>query len=175
MKAYVKWLVVFVLLFAVAVPMLLKRPDGRPIMQVSDWLPAAGNLNQLVDQLKAVGAPLLGEQLQQRIDPVSVNSDAGSDRPVLSSEQLAASPALLSAASGKMFKWQDANGKWHFSSEKPQEQRDVSVEDLPEVKNVMVAPVTRGDNSSTISLPGFGEAGDLLKKVQQMTEDRNDE
>ena len=63
-------------------------------------------------------------------------------------------PTTLSASSGKMYKWQDEKGRWHFSYQKPAAMTRVSVEELPEVENVIEAPVNKGDNSSSIRFPG---------------------
>lgn len=175
MKAYFKWMLIFVVIFAVAIPMLLKGPDGRPIMSIGDWLPAAADLGQLANRVKSgVG----GEQSGQQVGGEQPNtghrpSAAENNLQTLSRQQLADSPAQLSSTSGKMYKWQDKNGRWHFSSQKPLNQQKVQVQDLPDVENVIDAPVTGGDNSSTIGLPDFGDAGDLLKKVQRMAESRN--
>ena len=175
MKAYIKWVLAFVVVFAVAVPMLLKGPDGRPIMSLSDWVPASANVGQVVDQLKTVSDQAsnhigLGDESSPAQGAVS---ESNASENVLSSQQLGNSPTVLSSSSGKMYKWQDENGKWHFSSQKPMAVAKVSVEDLPDVENVIDTPVTGGENSSTIGLPGFGDAGDLLEKVQQMARDRN--
>ncbi len=169
MASYIKWVLVFVVILAVVVPMVLKGPDGRPIMSLNDWMPASGNL---VDQLKDVS-----DQAREHVGlandqfPVQ-DGDASVDKS-LSSQQLEQSPTVLSSSSGKMYKWQDENGKWHFSSQKPMATSGVSVENLPDVENVIDAPVTEGEKSSTIGVPGLGDAGDLLKKVQQMAKDRN--
>ena len=58
-----------------------------------------------------------------------------------------------------MYKWQDEQGRWHFSNQKPVTTTQVSMEQLPEVENVMEAPVNKGDNSSSIRLPGGFDLG----------------
>ena len=170
MKPYIKWTLIFVVVFAVVVPMLLKGPDGRPIMSLNDWMPASDNFDQMVDQARShVGLDDNMQPAQGDALPATT-----SDEQVLSSQQLDKSPTVLSSSSGKMYKWQDENGKWHFSSQKPMLTTGVSVEDLPDVENVIDTPVTRGGNSSTIGVPGLGDAGDLLKKVQRIAEGKNE-
>lgn len=63
-------------------------------------------------------------------------------------------PARLSANSGKMYKWQDEKGAWHFSEEKPLDTSNVVIEKLSDVENVMEAPIADKSKGSTIQLPG---------------------
>jgi hypothetical protein len=90
------------------------------------------------------------------------------------SKAVADSPVNLSSSSGKMYKWQDENGRWHFSTQKPANQQQISIEALPEVENLMQPPVNEEENSSTIGLPGIGDAGELLKKMQRMSADKKE-
>lgn len=94
------------------------------------------------------------------------NWGASTPSATLSSD--ADAPARLSSDSGKMYKWQDAQGRWHFSEEKPLDQSTAAVESLPDVQNVMDAPVAGRSNSSTIALPeGLSEAASELMQAMQ--------
>lgn len=153
-----KFVIMLLLLLALGLPMLIKGPDGRPIMTVNDWVP---ELDKLVIDTHAVSDTV--ESLQ------SAAKGIGSDRitaSAVSADQSAqqglteADPNRLSRGSGKMYKWQDDSGQWHFSSEKPKTSQQASIEDLPDVENVMEPPVTEDNKSSTIGLPDvFGLGG----------------
>lgn len=174
MAAYIKWIVAFVLIFIVGLPMLMTDSKGRPIMSIDDWLPGGDSVEQALDQLKD-STHRAGEGVSQLLDsPTISEDDKAASGNALSEQQLEKSPRQLSSSSGKMYKWQDEQGRWHFSSQKPLAAKSVSVEALPDVENVMEAPVTKGHKSSTIGFPDLGGAGDLLDKVQRMADDRND-
>ncbi|MEE8058843.1 MAG: DUF4124 domain-containing protein [Pseudomonadales bacterium] len=174
MKSYTKWLLFLFLLFAVGLPLVIKGPNGRPIISFGDWMPNSAALDQVLGQLRLVsdkagkGVERVAEQtvdsLSELVETPSVSTTV---KQSLSSEELAKSPIVFSSSSGKMYKWQDTNGRWHFSSEKPMAVDKVSVEALPDVENVMDTPITEGENSSNIGFPGLGDAGDLLKKYNE--------
>jgi Domain of unknown function (DUF4124) len=179
MKTYIKILLLVVVVFALALPMLMTGADGRPVMGLSDWLPDSAGWKRITGRVSSLLGQG-GDHFDQSVEQLSQQQKSGSSGSVKSNAvedarrvaDYANSPTVLSSSSGKMYKWQDERGKWHFSSEKPTEATQVSLEHLPEVENVMEAPVNTGDNSSTIGFPSFDNAGDLLKKVQRMTEDR---
>lgn len=116
-----KWLLAVVVIIGIIMPMVIKGPDGEPVMDLSDWLPGAVN-----DSVQSVSEQFEGEER----------------------------PVVLSSRSGKMYKWQDEKGVWHFSAEKPVDDQNADIEQLPEVQNVMDAPVESDNDSSTIRLPG---------------------
>ena len=120
-------LLVFVTILLV-LPMLIKGPNGRPIMTVSDWIPDFG--------------------IQASNGGLKVSSGAGGIQ-IASKDK----PGSLLPA-GKMYKWKDEKGRWHYSNEKPVTQMEVIVDDMPQAENVIEAPVANGANSSTIRLPG---------------------
>lgn len=158
MKAYLKWLAVFVVIAVVLVPMLLKGPNGESVMRLSDWLPEGVDLDKFIRQPEPAAVP------------AGTPATAAADNSMLSGEQLQDSPTRFSSGSGKMYKWQDDKGSWHFSSQKPVGEESVMVDSLPDIKNVMQPTVTAGSKSSTIGLPGIGDAGELLDKLQQITD-----
>lgn len=149
-------LVLFIVL-ALGLPMLLKGPDGRPLMTPDDWLP---DLSGLAGQADAASSSLQ-----------SLVTTAVADKPVPPQAEPAGAAAVPTAALNpvrvagggagkKLYKWQDEAGRWHFSNEQPRHAGQVSVEDLPDVENVMEAPVSEGAKRNTISLPGgFGLGG----------------
>ena len=71
-------------------------------------------------------------------------------------------PSLM--PSKTMYKWQDQQGQWHFSEEIPPGITTVSLEALPEVKNVIESS---GDIRAGSSNIGFSleHASELLEKV----------
>ena len=124
MNLYTKSLLFVLVLLALVAPLFIKGPDGRPMMTLDDWLPDTGGLFE-----GGVELPSGGEMLKADTPGASIGQ-------------------------GKMYKWQDEQGRWHFSSEKPEGGVAVSVEELPDIENVMEAPVKESDNNSSISLPG---------------------
>jgi hypothetical protein len=155
-----KFAIALLLLLAIGLPMLIKGPDGRPMMTVNDWLPDMSTL--AATEGKAVAAM---NSLQSMVAPDQLADSTPAQQQA--SGQLAVDVTKADAGSravsaGKMYKWQDGNGRWHFSSERPVDGQSVSVENLPDVKNVMEAPVKERDKSSTMNLPGgfsFGGGG----------------
>ena len=149
MKPFAKLMIGLLVVVGIALPMLMKGPNGKPIMTVDDWIPDVGALNPQnisiddgVERLKSLA----------KIEPAREPSEQGS-------VQAAATPSkqLAVLKSGEMYKWQDAQGRWHFSNEKPVDSVAVSVQELPEMENLMQAPVKEQEKSSSISLPGgFG-------------------
>ena len=128
MSAYTKLLMLVFITILLVLPMIIKGPDGRPIMTLEDWIP------------------------DWHIAPASSNLAVSNGSDGLEISDGAQSGSLLPA--NKMYKWQDERGRWHYSNEKPKAGVSATVEDLPQVENVIDAPVTQGDNSSTIRLPG---------------------
>jgi hypothetical protein len=70
----------------------------------------------------------------------------------------------LAASTGKMYKWQDDKGQWHFSEQKPSDAVIIAVEQLPDVENVMDSPSDNTSGSSNIGFP-LDQAGELLKQL----------
>ena len=156
MKLYIKLLLAAVVLLAVVVPLFLTGPGGKPVMNVADWFPDADGVIGMVRQGADAGKALVSD---------SVDSLPGKEDD--SAEEVARAPARLASESGKMYKWQDAQGRWHFSSEKPTETTAVSLESLPDVENVMDAPVDKDDKGSMMN------PGEILEKLQRMAAERD--
>lgn len=176
MKSYMKWLLALLLIVLVGLPLLMTGPNGKPIMRIGDWLPNTAKLQSMLSRLP--GGLELGSQLEQAVDTISgvelAPSETTAPATTRQLDEYSNSPVVLSSSSGKMYKWQDDEGKWHFSTQKPLKAKNVRVESLPQVKNVMAAPVAVGDNSSSIGLPDFGGGSDALKKIQRMAEGNKD-
>lgn len=163
MKPFAKILAVLVVVFAIVLPMVLKGADGKPIMSPGDWFP---NGDRVVGWVRehwpwaehsATDSPVPGDPKAATAPAVTLDRE----------------PRLLAPDSGRMYKWQDESGRWHFSSEKPQNLEGVALEKLPDVENVMDAPVDADASDSMMELPGLGDAGDILKKVQRMASERD--
>jgi hypothetical protein len=173
MKIQHKMMLLIFVLFAFGLPILMKGPDGRPIMTLDDWLPDKNTVDKAVSTIESLSEKVVnsgGNNSSDAAEFVTVDS-----------------LAVLTSSSGKMYKWQDAKGRWHFSNEKPQIEAQVRVEALPEVKNLLPAPVARQGSSSTIAspssspllgggLPGglsisMDQAGQLLKQVEKISND----
>ncbi len=175
MKIQHKFMLLMLVIMAFGLPMLMKGPDGKPIMTVGDWLPDKDFFDKSVSKIKSVSKDV--------VETATANDGETKQGPLATED----SPTVLASSSGKMYKWQDDKGRWHFSNEKPQVKTQVHVEDLPEVKNLLPAPVARQGSSSTIAapssnplrggLPGGGlsismdQAGKMLEQVEKITKD----
>ncbi len=181
MKFYLKLFISLVFIFAIALPLVIKGPGGKPVMSVSDWLPEGVNLNSALKSLQQSTDSINIEQLQQTAKDAASQATASlqgdntstADQAILATNN---DPIKLSSNSGKMYKWQDENGRWHFSSEKPMDTANVHIENLPDVENVMQAPKIEDQSGGGISLPGMagmgGNANELLEKMQKMAAER---
>jgi len=124
MKLILK-LCLLLLALGLVVPLWLKDPSGKPIMQLGDWL-------QLPDGLQSTLAT--GQRLLEQLPTSSImpGSNPGS------SESLPTS--LPAAEAGKFYRWQDASGSWHFADRPPREAAaDVELSALPQVSNSIAA------------------------------------
>jgi hypothetical protein len=150
------------LVMALLLPLWLKGPDGKPIMDIGDWttLPAeiAGKASALVDKLELPALLPTGD----------------------------AAPAPAAAPAGQYYRWQDAEGQWHFADKPPQQPQPTLVaEKLPEVQNSLgntqvpepSAPVATGTepamgSSITPSLPAGVSREAIEKQLQDGHEQR---
>lgn len=170
MKVYVKVLLTVVVLFAVIGPLLIKGKDGKPIMDLGDWFPYGDVVMGKLREWQRSGgefADKLDISLPGEAGPVSQEAQDEQQR-----EQVAKAPNRLSSDSKKMYKWQDENGRWHFSSDKPMDLQRVSIEDLPDVENVMEPPVEGEDEESIMGIPGMDPAK-VLEKLQRVAAERD--
>lgn len=169
MKLYIKILGVMLLLFAVVLPLLIKGADNKPIMSGEDWFPNGDRLIGLARELSLrIGHLMGGEESGPAITPGS----PGAAPAEIQSSALREAPDSFRPESGKMYKWQDEQGRWHFSSDKPRQlSAATTIEDLPDVKNVMDTPVDEDADDSIMGLPGILD-GKILDSVQRMTEER---
>jgi len=99
-KLIIKLLLILVI-GAVAAPLFIKGPDGQPLMQVSDLIPAEVLPETLV---KTLG-----------ISPSSTSSQSSS------------SPSSSTQPGSAIYRWQDDNGQWHYSDKAPAHTQSESV------------------------------------------------
>ena len=154
--------VVLLLLLALLAPLFLKGSDGKPI-KLSDWVPNKDRMLGMARQAAKAGDELATDSMQSL---GQLTDTAGSSS---MQAEVEAAPDTLKASSGKMYKWQDENGRWHFSSQKPMETGNVALEDLPDVENVMDAPVD-GEGDDSMMDVDFAK---MLEKVQRAAADRD--
>jgi hypothetical protein len=124
MKLIIK-MCLLLLVIALILPLWLKGPDGKPIMPVGEWvsLPAevAGSASELVEKLG--------------LSNVLPDGDSASEP--------------TAAPSGQYYRWQDAEGQWHFSDQPPaQPEPTLVAEKLPEVRNSMGAQQIPGPSEA---------------------------
>jgi hypothetical protein len=166
MKSYSKFLLFIVVLAAVVLPTMIKGPSGKPIMNFSDWLPSDTDLAGAVTKVKTMGESI-SRRARQTID--SVTGEGVDNSPATAGQVDDVAPL----GSNQMYKWKDKHGIWQFSNQKPVDGSTVQVVSLPNVKNVMNAPVAQRKNNSSIGLPdglSLDNAGELLKKMGLSTE-----
>jgi hypothetical protein len=170
MKPYTKFVLIVFVIVMFGLPMIMKGPDGRPIMTIDDWLPSGSSVDNVVSTLNSVK-----DSAMQVVSEHSPSDDVSEDELM-----------PVQAGAGTMYKWQDEKGRWHFSNEKPQAASQVSVEALPEVKNLMQAPVVKDRSSSNIGaasgstqpaaglpIPGLSvskdQASEMMRQLDQIT------
>ncbi len=98
-------LMMFSLVGMVAAPMFIIKPDGKPMMTASDWMPSKSTINKVVSKFDSVvNSATNGE--------VAISQD---------SEQLGQDviPEFAPPGSGKIYSWKDAKGVMHFSEQPP--------------------------------------------------------
>lgn len=144
MRFYYKLLSVLLIVLGLGLPMVLKGPDGHPIMSVADWMPEVGFFRRSLQQLQSSATDLTPE-------PALSPTFAGD-----------LSTTVLRA--GELYQWQDRAGGWHFSDQKPQIESQLTVEALPQVKNLISAPVVRPATSSKLS--STGTVSDITRSIQ---------
>lgn len=134
-----KGAVALLVIIALGLPLLIKGPDGRPIMTIDDWIPDVPS-----DVLQPLASGFSSSDRAAADAPTAFGSPDQHD----DAKGFNAAPVM----GKKMYKWQDDQGRWHFSNEKPENGELVSEEALPEVENVMEAPVKKGGGGFV--LPG---------------------
>ncbi len=101
------------LLGLLVLPMFLVGPSGKPLMALNDWLPGDISLSGAGKKMVNVWNKATGQ----------LHNGTGVD---------------LSVQTPQLYKWQDAQGRWQFSSEPPPvDAGAVFVQDMPKISNVM--------------------------------------
>jgi hypothetical protein len=110
------------LFIVVGMPMLLPGPDGKPLMKLSDWVPTASSLSTVPSQFSRFFGNLKNfvEEGAQGLESLAGDS--------------------TSTESGKLFKWKDKQGQWHFTDTPGVDAVSQFEIDLPEVANVVEPP-----------------------------------
>lgn len=93
MKLYIKVLL-FIVVLGVAAPFIMKRPDGRPLMSMSDLAGDSALLKSFGHMTRLLGF---------NKGSVTLNGPDGD-------------PVELTT----VHKWQDEDGNWHFSDDEPE-------------------------------------------------------
>ncbi|MFK8019061.1 MAG: DUF4124 domain-containing protein [Pseudomonadales bacterium] len=155
-------LMLFALVALFALPMFMVKPDGKPMMTLSDWIPDTEAINEVGTKLRnmASDAPSL--------DNVSVTTKS------------------------KMYSWKDDRGVMHFSEDPPPEDSSalqLKVRDMPKEVNLMNAVKPRqpskasggaggGESAfklafpATVPLKEIPKLIDNAKALQQLADQR---
>jgi len=92
-------------------------------------------------------------------------SDWTPDLQTASSEINGLSTESIKPNSGDgVYKWQDKQGRWHFSSEQPANGAPAELEHLPELENVIPPPSGQGAGSSKINF-SLEQASQWMKSL----------
>ena len=151
------------LIFIVFVfPMIMKGPDGKPIMSPGDWLPDKNTLTKLQSQVAKM---------------------------INKTSELATGEKLIVQPKKELFKWQDEKGNWHFTDNihlvPDYAKAQFETEQMPQVVNTMAAPVIKKDSggatqgpsmllpSGQVDLKKIPEIVDEAKKAKAAMEQRN--
>ena len=117
MRLLVK-ILALLLVVALVLPLWLRGPDGKPLMEMTDWVGMPPQLSQL------------GAQLGDRLWALA------QDIPALISLEPTED---LAVPAQEFYRWQDQRGVWHFSDSPPPHRRDLTAEVLPQLSNSMDA------------------------------------
>lgn len=133
-------LVMFALVAMLALPLFMVKPDGKPMMTVSDWMPSKTTVNKVVSQFDSIVSSVTG-------DGAFVQDRTGQEN----IEQADVIPQFGTPGSGKVYSWKDANGVAHFSEQPPPADiQTAKVRTIPTSVNVMKSvKVPRGDESGS--------------------------
>ncbi|WP_086479801.1 DUF4124 domain-containing protein [Oceanospirillum sanctuarii] len=142
MKLIIKLLLILVI-GAVAAPLFIKGPDGQPLMQVSDLIPAEVLPETLV---KTLG-----------ISPSSTTSQTSSP------------PSSSTQSGSAIYRWQDDNGQWHYSDKAPAhtQSESVTLQPVNTVPALKSQPQQSGNTANPLQSDAKApdSATDLLSKL----------
>lgn len=108
MNLFVK-LVSFFLVLALAAPLVLKGPDGGPLISFKDVARSEGGFGKGIDKVQSLLAGPMQAifSFNQENSQSSLNALGGVEADV-----------NASSTSFQVYRWKDKNGKWYFSDEK---------------------------------------------------------
>lgn len=120
------------LMLAFVVPMIMPGPNGKPVMSINDWLPNATSIERVRSGVMSYWNKLTA----------GIEKNTGLD--------VAPEPEQI-------FKWQDANGSWHFTNRANMASKDAQKQALPTATNTMAPPPTveRDHDSDTNTKPSI--------------------
>ncbi|HFQ91549.1 MAG TPA: DUF4124 domain-containing protein [Chromatiales bacterium] len=148
MKLFAKFLMLFVVV-AVAAPFFLKDDAGRPLM----------TLDKL--SMPEVTAPPLPEVHSTLKDVARMMPGLGDGE---------------EAATVRAYKWQDAEGVWHFSDHPVSSAEEIAIDPNASVTDFDAIPltVTGGGNTSHASSPAGGafQVMEQARDVNQLAQER---
>jgi hypothetical protein len=128
------------LFIVVGMPMLLPGPDGKPLMKPSDWIPTGKSLSTIPSQFSRFFGNIKDVVEQGRDGLEGFAGDS------------------ISSESGKLFKWKDQQGQWHFTDTPGVDAVSQFEIDLPEVANVVEPPPQmperKSNSANAPSMPG---------------------
>jgi hypothetical protein len=150
------------LMLVFVVPMILPGPNGKPAMSPADWLPSASSIERS-------RATLLS---WWRRATTGLKENTGID---------------VTPEPEQLYKWQDANGTWHFTNRADKAASDAQRQAMPTATNTMAPPpVVERDHESaaaprpslplplptTVPVDKIPELIDDAKKLQKLSQDR---
>jgi len=171
-----KWKMIKLLLplimLVFVVPMIMPGPNGKPVMSINDWLPNSASIERVRTNLQS-----WWRRTTNTIEN-TVENKTGVDI------EVAPEPEQL-------FKWQDANGIWHFTNRADMAGKGAQKQALPTATNTMAPPSVvareRDDDhesstspSPSVALPlpatipadKIPQLIDDAKKLQKLSQDR---
>ena len=162
MKLYIKVLL-FLLVLGIATPFILKRPDGRPLMKISDFAPKdSGGISSALKKL-----------FHTKNLPATDNASGKANKLSATEEDFT-----------KVHKWLGTDGQWHFSDQKPENahtellrinpnQNILQLNDLERLKNLQSKQAaqqqTPASNAGipTDLIPGMPSISQAKRAIEQ--------
>lgn len=126
MKLFVKFMI-FILVLGLAGPFIMKGPDGRPLMDLRDFIPDFSSMKR-----KATG------MINDVNNTVGDLSEGGS------------SEAIGDFGKTRVYRWQDENGQWQYSDTPPPSQNAEKLLINPNVNIVESTKIERQTASEEV-------------------------
>jgi hypothetical protein len=154
-------IILLLLALALAAPMIISGPDGKPIMTVDDWTPDSN----MLATVKQIGSKAI--QAIEELTNISLGDNVDSRN--------------------IMHKWQDSGGLWHFSDSIPEDShvKNLTTGEIPKLANntIVTAKVSGAVNkkSEASELPSLPLVSPTTvtrlksdaENIKRMTQQRN--